>query len=225
MIQKTTNYSQFKILEGNRKLFDSHLAKLSSSILKKNLLEQHPIIVNAGMEVIDGQHRLEVAKNNKLEIYYIIVEGASMDEVILLNSNNKSWNGRDFINSYAARGKEDYLWLSDFMEQYSLSITQAVSFIFGYESSWSSNYIKNGSLQLTQEQKQKAQERADILWELRPFMKRGGVVPRGFLVELLHLFDEGKAKTLVANVKKRGVPFYPETQRKEAYNQLRKLLI
>lgn len=223
MIKSTKQYDKFKLIEGNRNLVPGHLARLTVSILQKNLLAQNPIIVNERFEVIDGQHRLEIAKSNDLEIFYLVVPGASIEEVVVLNANNRSWNGTDFLNSYASRGRKDYIWLRRFMDDYSISLTQALAFLYGHDSSWSSRSIRSGKLAINEAQKENAVQRADVLYDIRPYIKRSGFIPRAFLLELIHFVDKGHGKELAQALQKRGEHFIPESSRKEAYKQLREL--
>jgi hypothetical protein len=124
-VVKTKNYSIFKKIKGNRPLWNYHLVKLTNSILKNNLLANNPIIVNDNYEVIDGQHRLEVAKNNNLEIYYTVVPGASIQDVQQLNANLKPWTIPDYLHSYVELGLQDYIILEDYARETGLSIPTA----------------------------------------------------------------------------------------------------
>lgn len=224
IIKKTVEYDKFKYIRGNRNVIPGHVAKLAASILSNNMLAQNPIIVNEKMEVIDGQHRLEVAKTNNLEIYYIVVPGARLQEIITLNSNNRVWQSTDYVNSFASQGNRDFIWLKKFIEDYAISITQALTFLFGSEGTGPRAAVRRGSLSLTDEQKEQAQERADILWEIRPFIVRSGFIPRAFFLELIRVSDEGLGLKLVKGVKSRGQSFIPESRRKEAQDQLRILM-
>lgn len=219
-IQATKDYNKFKLIQGNRNIMPGHVARLTTSILRKNMLAQNPIIVNERFEVIDGQHRLEVAKNNDLEVFYLIIPGAHFTEIISLNANNRVWTSRDYVNSYASQGKADYIWLTEFIDNYGISVTEAVCFIFGSDGSGPRAGIKNGLLELNDVQKERAISRADALWSIRPYIRRSGFIPRAFLVELIHLHDEGKIDKLLEGIKKRTEPFMPEANRKGAYNQL-----
>ena len=81
-IYKTTDYSQFKFLPGNRKIAGNILIE---SILEKNKLATHPIVVSKDMFVIDGQHRLDAASSLGIPIYYIIDEDFEPDDITLVS--------------------------------------------------------------------------------------------------------------------------------------------
>jgi hypothetical protein len=74
----------------------------------------NPILVNERMEVIDGQHRLMAAKEAESFVYYIIVNGYSLNEVHTLNLNQKNWSKKDFMEGYANMGVEPYIKLREF---------------------------------------------------------------------------------------------------------------
>ena len=81
MIVKTTDYSIFKKINGNRGISHSHVTKLTAAIARRNLLQLFPIIVNEKMEIVDGQHRLWAAKRLKLPIYYEKMKEAGLEEI------------------------------------------------------------------------------------------------------------------------------------------------
>lgn len=125
-IEKTSDYDKFKTIIGNRVISKSHTSKLMSSIVTRNLLENNPIIVNDGMEVIDGQHRLMAAKNLGLPIYYTKSVGTTIPDVQLLNSTNKTWTMEDFCNSYIGQGNRNYQELLDFTKMYKIKMSTAI---------------------------------------------------------------------------------------------------
>ncbi len=131
-INKTTDYKKFGTINGNRNINQTHLKHLAASILQHNMLEANPIIVNSKMEVIDGQHRLEVARSNNLPIYYTTLpNGVNLVEVQLLNANLKAWSMNDYLESYIALGNHDYQILKDFCEMYQLPISISAPLLVG----------------------------------------------------------------------------------------------
>lgn len=130
-IKSTTNYSFFGYVGGNRDLDKGHLSRLEKSISKKNMLSANPILVNKNMEIIDGQHRLEAARKIGVPIYYIVLDGASLEEVVILNSNMKNWRLIDYIKSFSKLGRDDYTQLLSFIEYYSFPPSVAVHLLSG----------------------------------------------------------------------------------------------
>jgi hypothetical protein len=116
--EKTTNYKQFKVLEGNRPVSAKHVKNLAASIAKNNLLEHRPIKVNEQMEVIDGQHRLAAATMLGVPVFYEKAEGIGLEDAIILNETQMNWSLIDYARSYAARGNKHYQTFLDFSENY-----------------------------------------------------------------------------------------------------------
>lgn len=114
-IERTINWDQFKEIESNRELNEAHVKKLVNAIHEKNLLHLNPIIVDAQMRVIDGQHRLEAAKRLKTFIYYVIDETIRNIDISALNSNKKNWALIDYINFYTIEKRPGFGELSKFI--------------------------------------------------------------------------------------------------------------
>ena len=112
-VYQTSNLSIFKQIYGNRVPNLQHVKRLADSIRVYGM-KCNPILVNERMEVIDGQHRLMAAKEAESFVYYIIVDGYSLNEVHTLNLNQKNWTKKDFMEGYANMGIESYIKLRDF---------------------------------------------------------------------------------------------------------------
>lgn len=115
-VLETSNYDLFKVIKGNRIINKSHVSKLKKSMTSKYLVS--PIIVNEKFQIIDGQHRFTSAKQLKLPIRYIVVEGYGLEEVQALNQNTTNWKNIDFLNAYCDLGYEEYLKVRKFMGMY-----------------------------------------------------------------------------------------------------------
>lgn len=113
-VYKTKEYGLFKILKDNRGINEAHIHRLKKSFEHKHLV--CPLIVNEKYEVIDGQHRLEASKLTGVPLYFIIVNGYTIEDVQILNANQKNWNKYDFMNMYCERGYKHYLQLREFMD-------------------------------------------------------------------------------------------------------------
>lgn len=124
VILQTTNYQQFKKLNGNRPLNKSFLNILEESILNNgNYLKYNPILVNKDLEVIDGQHRLKKAEDLQLPIYYIVAPDFKLKQAQILNSRKRGWTSQDFLNSYLAEGHKEYQVIDELSKEYRFSIT------------------------------------------------------------------------------------------------------
>lgn len=115
-VLRTTDYSQFQTLKGNRELNQLHIERLVRSFETKHLIS--PIIVNQNFQIIDGQHRFETAKRLGLHIDYIVVNDYGLEEVQMLNSNSHAWKAMDYLKGYCDLGYKPYLIMRDFMKKY-----------------------------------------------------------------------------------------------------------
>ncbi len=206
MIQKTNNYEQFKELKGNRNLNAGHLARLTMSIGKKNLMEYNPILVNENMEVVDGQHRLEVARQNKLPVYFQIVPASGLNEVMELNTNLRNWKLVDFVDSLIVQGNKTMMYLREFCDEYNLSITGAIMAHTGGRSSTSKggSFLRLQKISFTDEQKETAHKAADLHFDLRSYVNRKGTLPHSILYACWRIAQERKDRYVSEAVKNRG---------------------
>jgi hypothetical protein len=118
-IYYTTEYGMFKFLKGNRDINEAKVSKIKDAIRDGiDILKYAPIIVNENMEIIDGQHRFAVSRELKSNVYYVIHREADLTIVPSINSNSTKWRTVDFLNSYLDLKKEEYITLSEFMQEY-----------------------------------------------------------------------------------------------------------
>jgi hypothetical protein len=116
MVYKTHHYDAFRPLVGNRDKDNAHIRRLMLAFEKAYLIS--PIIVNEKMEIIDGQHRYDAAKTSGLPVYFILIEGYSLKEVQLLNTNSSNWDKKDYLESFSEIGKENYQIMKKFKEDF-----------------------------------------------------------------------------------------------------------
>jgi len=111
----TKNYEIFKKLNGNRDISNSHVKKLVDSFKNKYLFTH--INVNQNLEVKDGQHRLEALKILGLPIYFIVTNGANLDDIKTIQIA-KQWVKRDTAHRYAVTGNYNYQLFLDFLDEF-----------------------------------------------------------------------------------------------------------
>ncbi|HEX8333704.1 MAG TPA: ParB N-terminal domain-containing protein [Segetibacter sp.] len=112
----TRDYDKFKIMADNRNINLLHVKRLVNSFNQKHLVS--PIIVNEKFEVIDGQHRLRASRETNQPIHYIMIKGYGIKEVQILNTNQKNWLKIDYLHSYCAEGRKEYLEFAEFMKNF-----------------------------------------------------------------------------------------------------------
>ena len=186
----TKDYSVFRRLEGNRDIPESRISKIVESIQTIGWVH-NPIIVNEKMEVIDGQGRLTALQRLKMPVEYIIAEGAGNKECIYMNMNMVNWKLSDFIKSYAEQGNENYKRLLNLMETYANGNLDIISTAVYRVSKSKHREIKQGILQLTEEQYNAAIPRLEYI---KPMLEKiddkklpGSVVT--LMQTLIYYFD------------------------------------
>jgi len=188
-IKQTTNYKIFKRMRGNREIFLPNIKNIGLSMERKNLLSVNPIIVNKNMEVVEGQHRLYIAQQNNLPIFYFQTE-ADINDVIALNTASKNWTVIDFAKSYAERGYENYQFILDMHQKYELPIATivAISKDMKYEenSFVSAKSFRSGELILGAKERALIVEKCEMLNQLKPFFKKWN--NRTFISAMLTVF-------------------------------------
>lgn len=120
-IKVTRDYSVFKLIKGNRTLNKRNFAKLVSSMKEKQLII--PILVNKNMEVIDGQHRLEVEKELNLPVYYYVQEDYGIEEVKRANMVSSTWTKEDFLDMHITEGKESYIEIKRLLDESGINLS------------------------------------------------------------------------------------------------------
>lgn len=127
IVKCTKDYSIFKKHTSNRDLSQENLKKIKRSMEARNMLEFRPILVDQHMRVLDGQHRLEAAKQLGIEIWYQINTDSAPEDIILLNANQKRWNRSDYLNYYRGQGNESYEKVHRFCEDHDVAIDEFLS--------------------------------------------------------------------------------------------------
>lgn len=110
VVERTTDYSKFKMLKANRPLTESHVSGIMKSIeVNGSWLQDEPVLVNEDLEVVDGQHRLEAHRRLELPVYYTVVYGVGIERAHVMNRARRNWTLVDWMNSYANGGNSNYV--------------------------------------------------------------------------------------------------------------------
>lgn len=112
----TKDYSIFKQLKANRDLRPRLVAKITKSMKKWGFDPTYPIKVNSKMEVSDGQHRLRVAMNLDLCVYYVIDDTMTIEKVHDFALAQERWTIDDYVSSFIRQGNEDYKRIAELRE-------------------------------------------------------------------------------------------------------------
>lgn len=163
-IKQTTNYSQFKIGDWNRAVKANNLKKIDKSVHMYGWLK-HPIMVSPDFTVIDGQHRLEYAKQHNLPVYYIVVPGVSVQDCVTMNNVRTTWNLVDYVNLFASQGNPNYVILKSLIQNYSFLPPSTLVAVLSKSSSNGNlcTTIKTGEYEITAKDHDGAIDKLEML--------------------------------------------------------------
>ena len=161
-IKLTNDFSEFKLVKGNRIIDPKHVNELKKSIKAVGYIGA-PVLVNKSKEIIDGQHRVEACRQLNVSVPYQIINGANIDYVIKLNATQKNWRLQDYINSYAARGSESYQIIRRFLKESGFIFDISMFLLVGSDGSNKADAIKDGTVTCTEEMYQRAIKVAQYL--------------------------------------------------------------
>lgn len=176
----TYDYDQFKLMQGNRPTNMAHVQQLMKSFEQKQLIV--PVIVNHKMEIIDGQHRVEVCRQTNLPVYFIILKDYGIKEVQMLNTNMKNWSVDDYLNCYCSLGIDDYIKYREFRAKYSFDHQATLAFLVGNTNKYT-QIFNEGNLKI--KSYPKAQEVAQKISDFGQYYK--GYKRKSFVYALLNL--------------------------------------
>lgn len=131
-MKTTTDYEKFHLMQGNRDvdLSSPRTKRLAESMLDHGWLDGFPLIAKkngVGLVVIDGQHRLAIARDFGITVKYV-VETKDID-VAALNSTAKIWNLNDYINRYASLGNSHYQAILDLHAAHPIPVSIAAAML------------------------------------------------------------------------------------------------
>ncbi len=158
MINETSNYSIFAFKDNNRNIDLFHVKRLASSINQWGNISV--ILCNRRMEILDGQHRFLALRDSKLPIKYIV---ADIDDLAIpnLNSTQKRWGLKDYLNYGLNSNAESYFYL-DFIRTNNPDL-QLSSLIQIFGGSGRTKDFKGLSLNLSREDKERGERIISIL--------------------------------------------------------------
>ena len=132
-VKSTKNYKLFTRSNDNRPTDVKRRKRLLESMQIYGFLPCYPIVCfrdqQGRLVVKDGQHRLTIAAELGLEIWYIIVQ---VDfDVALVNCTVDKWKPRDYAAVWVEKGKEDYQRGLDFAESHKLPVGTSFALLAG----------------------------------------------------------------------------------------------
>lgn len=117
-VYQTKDYGIFKTTEKNRSVLPNHVKRLYQSMLLNGWVKGSFVVIDRSGNIIDGQHRIEAAKQAGVPITYIVENRISIDNIRLLNTNSKNWNIIDHLAYHVKQGNQNYILLERFMKNF-----------------------------------------------------------------------------------------------------------
>jgi len=109
----STNYDDFVLILGNRRIKEAHVAKLGREYEEsggfREEIRVNPTKVNGKWVIMDGQHRYTYCMRNGYPLHVLKYrEDLSLKDLQKVNKVRVNWNLEDLIRSYAALGNDHY---------------------------------------------------------------------------------------------------------------------
>ena len=118
LVWKTKDYSIFKPHLDNRDIVEKQIKKLKISMEEYGWIPGSYVIILPDGRMLDGHHRVDVAKESNNYVYYIVVDETCENHVSMLNTNKEPWRPINYIKTYAKRGNENYKQLVNFIQEF-----------------------------------------------------------------------------------------------------------
>lgn len=132
-ILSTSDYDLFKYSKDNRPLRLEKHRHLHNSMRLYGFLPCFPIVVyydNKGRLIVkDGQHRLAIAEDLSLPVYYVVEE--TDFDVAISNNAQRPWVFADYAEKWAAQGKKEYQELLAFASRHKVPAIAAFKLLCG----------------------------------------------------------------------------------------------
>lgn len=117
------DYSILTFAKYNRKIDKTHVDMLKGVMRKVGFWSHCPILVGEDLVICDGQHRFQAAKELQIPFHYRVVPGADFDMMITLNRTPKTWTQMAWVETWAGRGRKDYIALLNFVNETGLPLS------------------------------------------------------------------------------------------------------
>lgn len=180
-IQWSKDYDKFKNLTFNRNVDFKRVKKIKEVIKKNGYLV--PIIVNQDYYIIDGQHRIQAAKDLNIALSYMVYEldNDKLPFILADLQTSKRWDTIDYYYMWLDLEKPNYKKLEFLLDKYNIEFTILYRLLpIGTGNHYQA--FKDGSVEYTDNQINTIENKLIMLKELfnlepkfidlgKPFMK------------------------------------------------------
>lgn len=137
-MKTTSDYSKFRFFEWNRAINPVNLKQKKESIMRVGYIGGNPIICSLDVfkktglyYVIDGQHRITALMQLKMEVPFELIAGNPVELVKELNASQKAWQLKDYLAMWVKQGKENYIKLQNFIDEYGFKTVVGINVAWG----------------------------------------------------------------------------------------------
>lgn len=152
-VYRTTNYKQFKKINGNREPDPGHVNALVKSMVENgNLTEDDPIEITKDWGVFDGQTRLAACERLGIPVCYKFREGGTVKEMRVANTYRRNWNWVDYAVSFRdEQNNPHYRDLLELHAEYKLTFGILMTYcdIPAYDARWLRDVFFKGDFVIT----------------------------------------------------------------------------
>lgn len=132
-VYTTSDYGMFENVPGNRcvSLVGDIRKSQMKSLMNNGWFNHEPakcVLHNGKMYIIDGQHRIEMAKRLKIDVCFIVLDTTyekALELMVELQSG-KSWSIIDYCNKYGI-DNDNYKYAISFAQKNGISINQSLA--------------------------------------------------------------------------------------------------
>jgi hypothetical protein len=136
-ICRTKDFSFFAYFEENRIVNTKNRSDLVDSFKRnKGWPKTIPALVfedDKKLWIIDGQNRIQIAKNMGIDVWYTLFEGTREQAIRLMKDlqASKKWGYDDYVHHNIAKSNPDYMLLDKLSKDYSIHIATAACILMG----------------------------------------------------------------------------------------------
>ena len=218
------DFYKFKLLKRNRTTSQAQVNKLIVK-LQEPKGQLVPIIINEKWEVINGQHRLQAAEEGNIDhIIVMMSNGATIEDVIVMNTTEKKWNFWDYLKCHSepsAPSSEEYQKIKTFLKNYTISPKAALWLLSGNNHDYGTEDFEAGIFEV--KHLEEAQKQGDYLRKVKGYNTVNVSVLKfcWSFVKIQKAKDKDGNKmsmpTLMRNLKKYGGKFFNTGGNQEYY--------
>lgn len=129
-LMSTKNYDLFSYDKENRPLELDKRSKLRRSLRIHGFIAAYPlhvVVKRSRLFIRDGQHRLAIARELGISVFYVICDDAA--DIAELNDTQQKWKINEYAGRYAAAGNQNYVEVIEFSARHAIPISTSMAIL------------------------------------------------------------------------------------------------